>query len=207
MPPPRRQIFSVGHSNHPIAKFCDLLRPHGVTAIADVRSTPYSRFAPQYNQEPLRRILEEECIKYVYLGRELGGRSSDHSCYENGRVSYERLAQSSLFQTGLERLVQGISRERVALMCTEKDPLDCHRSLLVAGALVQRGIAVDHILVDGTAERHGDSMLRLLDRTGQLGLDLFSTIEDRIDEALRQQEARIAYVDKELENTSDVSTP
>jgi uncharacterized protein (DUF488 family) len=134
----------------------------------------------------------------VFLGRELGARSSDPECYEAGRVQYARLARTDAFRAGIDRLVHGSEVETVAILCTEKDPLDCHRTLLVARELVERGLAVDHILADGSVEHYEDSMLRLLDKTGQPPPDFFTTLDERIDIALRDQEERIAYVDKEL---------
>src|SRR5262245_50605719 len=177
--------------------FLGLLRPHVVTTIADVRSVPHSRFAPQFSKAPLRDALKAEGIKYVFLGRELGARSTDPACYDNGKVQYDRLAETDLFRTGLKRLMHGSSFESVAILCTEKDPLDCHRTLLVARALVGRGLVVDHILADGSLESYEDSMRRLLDKAGQPP-DLFTTVDERINAALREQEGRIAYVDKEL---------
>lgn len=201
-----RQVFTVGHSNHPTSRFLDLLRRHAVTTIADVRSAPYSQFAPQFSQVPLRNTLQGEGIKYAFLGRELGARSTDPACYENGRVRYDRLAQTDLFQVGIGRLVNGSDSESIAILCTEKDPLDCHRTLLVARALIGRGLAVEHIRADGSLESYEDSMLRLLKRTGQPPPDFFTTDDERIDRALRDQEARIAYVDKDLARTSDGTT-
>lgn len=193
-----RRIFTVGHSNHTIDTFLGLLERHGVTTVADVRSAPYSRFSPQFSKEPLREALRTNGIKYVFLGRELGARSSDPSCYEKGRVRYDRLARTESFHAGIDRLTHGSDVETVAILCTEKDPLDCHRTLLVARALIERGLAVDHILANGSLENYEDSMLRLLDKTSQPPPDFFTTLDERIDKALKDQEERIAYVDKEL---------
>ncbi len=115
-------ILTVGHSNHDLELFVGLFDSHGVTALADVRSTPYSRYNPQFNREQLADSLKVSGIKYVYLGLELGGRSDDLSCYERGRVRYDRLARSSRFRIGLERIVCGAEDFRVALMCAEKEP-------------------------------------------------------------------------------------
>jgi uncharacterized protein (DUF488 family) len=196
-------VFTVGHSNHPITEFLELLRQHAVTTIADVRSAPYSRFAPQFSKEPLRAALKDEGFKYVFLGRELGARSSDPSCYEDGRVRYDRLSQTDLFHAGVDRLMHGSEIETVAILCTEKDPLDCHRTLLVARTLVGLGLAVDHILADGSLETYEESMLRLLDKTGQPPPDFFTTVDERINKALRDQEERIAYVDRQLAAASE----
>ncbi len=201
-----QRVFTVGHSNHPISKFIELLQLQVVTTIADVRSVPYSQFAPQFSKVPLRATLKSKGIKYAFLGRELGARSADPACYQNGRVRFDRLAKTDLFQVGLDRLVNGSNSETIAILCTEKDPLDCHRTLLVARSLTERGLLVEHILSDGSLETYGDSMVRLLDKTGQPPPDFFTTEDERINKALREQEARIAYVDKELARASDGPT-
>jgi len=193
-----RSVLTIGHSNHPVKAFVALLRQHGVTALADVRSAPYSRFAPQFNREALERSLKAHSIKYVFLGRELGARPDDRSCYENGRVQYARLARTDLFHSGLERVVRGANHYRIALMCAEKEPLECHRALLVARALDEVGVSVEHILPDGRLESHGDAMLRLLEVVGLPREDLFRSRRELITLALAQQEERVAYVDEKL---------
>jgi len=169
-----------------------------VTALADVRSTPFSRFHPQFNRDALERDLRTHDIKYVFLGRELGARSEDRSCYENGRVLYERLARTELFRRGIDRIVGGTLEHRIAVMCAEKEPLECHRTLLVARVLAAQGVRVTHILSDGRLEEHSDTMERLLDVTGLPHQDLFRSHQDLIAQALAKQEERIAYVDKTL---------
>lgn len=196
-------FLTVGHSNHAVHTFLELLSGNGVSAVADVRSAPYSRFAPHFSKAPLERTLSGIGIGYVFLGDELGGRSSDPSCYERGRIVYDRVAETNQFTIGIDRLIRGSRSERIAILCTEKDPLDCHRTLLVSRALVAKGARVDHILADGAVESHEDSMARLL--AAQPPADLFSTDEERFARALRDQEARIAYVDQELVRASGVS--
>ena len=191
-------VFTIGHSTHSLEAFLALLQKHGVTAIADVRSAPFSRFNPQFNKDALERSLKAAGIKYVFLGRELGARSDDPSCYENGRVQYGRLAQTALFRSGIERVIRGAQEQRIALMCAEKEPLECHRTLLVARALDQQGIAVAHILSDGRLETHRDAMERLLDVTGLPREDLFRSREDLLAQALARQEVKVAYVDERL---------
>lgn len=194
-------VWTIGHSNNSIDSFIHLLENHRITAIADVRSIPYSRAAPQFRRESLRASLRNRGMSYVFLGRELGARSKDLSCYEDGRVVYERLAQTAEFQGGIERVLRGIKVERLALMCAERDPLDCHRTLLVARALVHRNVQVDHILATGEVEEHDKSILRLVDRLEGNQLDLFSTLDEQIRVALQLQERRIAYVDRESVRT------
>ena len=202
-----RSVLTIGHSNHPVNAFVALLQQYGVTALADVRSAPYSRFAPQFKREPLERILKEHSIKYVFLGRELGARPDDRFCYENGRVQYARLARTDLFRSGLDRVVRGANDYCVALMCAEKEPLECHRALLVARALDELGVPVEHILPDGRLESHGDAMLRLLKVVGLPSEDLFRSRRELIALALAQQEERIAYVDEKLVAEAAGDTP
>lgn len=192
-------IFTVGHSTHTIEKFIGLLEQHAVTALADVRSSPFSRYNPQFNRDILKRKLNERGIRYVFLGRLLGARSDDPSCYENGRVQYSRLASTALFRKGIERLTRGLKSFRIALMCAEKEPLDCHRTLLIAPALVKRGLEVVHILADGTLELHDRTMARLLDPQ----LDLFRTRAELVEEARALQEERVAYVNENRANVDD----
>ena len=194
----RQLVFTIGHSTHSLEAFVALLKQNGVTALADVRSAPYSRFNPQFNKDALERSLKAEGIKYVFLGRELGARSDDRSCYESGRVQYARLARTDVFKHGIERLIRGAEEHRVALMCAEKEPLDCHRTLLVARALDEQGVGVAHILGDGRVEAHRDAMERLLDVTGLPREDLFRSREELISQALARQEEKVAYVDEKL---------
>ena len=189
-------VLTIGHSTHAPEAFVVLLRQHGVTAVADVRSAPYSRFNPRFNREPLAEALDSEAIRYVFLGDALGGRSEDSACYEDGRIRYDRVAATQSFRGGLARVVQGAVRYRVALMCAEREPLHCHRTLLVARALDERGIEVAHIHADGRLETHGEAMDRLLDayklpRDG----DLSGTREEFIDTAIARQAQRVAHKD------------
>lgn len=191
-------VLTIGHSTHGAEAFLALLRQHKVEAVADVRSSPFSRFNPQFNRDALEHFLKANSIRYVFLGKELGARSDDRTCYVLGRVQYGRLAQTPLFQSGLDRVLQGATRYRVALMCAEKEPLDCHRTLLVAKALVERGHPVLHIHTDGHLETHEAAMERLLDLTGLPKQDLFRSKEELLSEALARQEQSVAYVDETL---------
>ncbi len=194
------QVLTIGHSTHPIERFVALLRQHGVTALADVRSTPYSRFNPQFNRENLERSLKQSGIAYVFLGKELGARSDDPACYQNGKVQYGRLAQTAGFRAGIERVIKGTDSHRIALMCAEKEPLDCHRTLLVSRALDAAGAPVAHILPDGRLENHSDSMKRLVKVVGLPNADMFRSEQELIEEACAVQEQRIAYVDEQQVN-------
>lgn len=186
-------LYTIGHSTHPADKVLKLLRDHGVTAVADVRSRPYSRMNPQFNRESFSSRLKEAGIAYVFLGRELGARPEDPSCYVDGKVQYDLLAKTALFQAGLERVVQGMSSHCVALVCAEKDPLACHRAILVCRHLVARGLKVEHILEDGRLESHEDALARLLTELGLPERDLFRSRNEIIEEAYTRRGQQIAY--------------
>lgn len=194
----RLSVFTIGHSNHPIEKFIELLRLHRIDALADVRSAPASRFNPQFNKKSLAKSLRQTGIAYVFLGRELGARSKDPATYENGRVHYRKLAATPLFRSGIERVEQGARKLRIALMCAEKDPLDCHRTLLVSRALQRDHVAVTHILADGVLESQHDSMRRLL-KLEPAGLgDMFDAEETLIELAVQGREEQVAYQDERM---------
>jgi uncharacterized protein (DUF488 family) len=188
-------IYTIGHSNYTIERFLDLLRLHQITAVADVRSAPYSRRNPQFNRETLRQSLADRDVRYVFLGEELGARSKDRSCYLDGKVVYARLAATDLFQEGLRRLKAGGDEHRVAMMCAEKDPLECHRTILVARRLVAGGVEVAHILETGALETHAEALARLRNRLRTPEGDMFRSDGELADEAYELQEQRIAYVE------------
>lgn len=192
-------VFTIGHSNHAIERFIELLRQHSVSAVADVRSYPSSRQNPQFDRRSLKQALRKSGIAYVFLGNELGGRPGDPSCYTGGRAHYARLAEYPLFRQGLRRVMRGARRYRLALMCAEKEPLACHRTLLVSRELERNGIGVSHIHADGKLETHADAMLRLLRMLNLLDQkDMFRDQDKLIADACAIQEERIAYVDEQM---------
>ena len=190
-------LYTIGHSNHSFQRLVELLAMHEITAVADVRSHPYSRFNPQFNRESLRPALKAVNISYVFLGRELGARTQERSCYVDGKVQYDRLAATDLFKQGLARVVEGAGKHRVALLCAEKDPLTCHRGILVCRHLVAQGIDVQHILYDGRLEPHDASLARLLRELGLADGDLFRSRDAVILEAYERRGREIAYAEKE----------
>ena len=190
-------VYTIGHSTHSMEKVIELLTAHGVTAVADVRSHPYSRFNPQFNRESLRADLKTAGISYAFLGRELGARSEDRTCYVDGTVQYDLLARTDLFQEGLTRVGEGARSHRIALMCAEKDPLTCHRAILVCRHLSTRGITAQHILEDGRLESHDEALTRLLAELGLAERDLFRRRDDLIVEAYDRRGEQIAYTEKE----------
>ena len=150
--PDRAQIYSIGHSDHTIEAFLELLRGQEIVVVADVRSQPYSRWAPQFNRENLARDLEAAGIRYVFMGDSLGGRPADPAFYDadQERPDYERLAQSPAYQAGIEQLVELAEAQRVVMMCSEGDYQKCHRAMLITPTLLKRRARVLHICRDGT---------------------------------------------------------
>ena len=192
-------IFSIGHSAHPIERFIDLLEKHHIDVVADVRSSPFSRFNPQFNKGNLAGALQDADIKYVFFGNELGARVDDPSCYVEGQVQYDRLAARNGFKKAVSKLVKDSTDYRIALMCVEKEPLDCHRTILVSQAMFEgeRKIEVSHIHADGTLESHSAALDRLMDMTGLSGQDFFTDDSEQLQEALAKQESKIAYKKKD----------
>lgn len=194
------ELYTIGHSTHAIEQFFELLSIHAITAICDVRSSPYSSFNPQFNRETLQAELKQKGITYVFLGKELGPRSDDPTCYVNGKVQYSALAKTDLFQQGVQRLKKGMASYRIALMCAEKDPIMCHRTILVCRQLRESGIKIRHILDDGSIEEHNDSVRRLLRTLKLQETNLFKSPEEIIEDAYDIQSDKIAYIEVDESN-------
>src|SRR5580693_8311971 len=186
-------LFSIGHSNIPAERFIGLLRHAGVNAIADVRSTPFSRRFPWFSGKNLATTLAQHDMAYLACGEALGGRPRDAALYRDGVADYEAMARQPDFQKGLDRLLVDAARSRVCLLCAEREPLDCHRCLLVARSLSERGLTIGHILHDGTVEPHAATEQRLLALSGASD-DLFVTGQDeRLAAAYRRRARAVAY--------------
>jgi uncharacterized protein (DUF488 family) len=183
--PPR--IFSVGHSNHPIEKFIQLLRNSEIHVLVDIRSQPYSKVAPHFDSRPLREVVQASRMVYLFLGRELGGRPERDEFYDaDGHVLYARVADTPTFRGAIQRLQDGIVRYRVAIMCSEENPTHCHRRLLVGRVLTQQGVRIDHI--------RGDGGIQTDDELGQSSVEkqavLFGPIEETAWRSIRSASRR-----------------
>jgi uncharacterized protein (DUF488 family) len=189
----QREVLTIGHSSHSMERFLELLRGAGVTAVADVRSAPYSRHVPQFNHDLLKTALRGAGVAYVHLGKGLGGRPQDPSHYRSGVVDYEAIAATPAFRSGLQRVLGGATTHRVALMCAEADPLECHRCLLVARALAARGVPVRHVLADGATATQTEIEDELLRRTRRIDNDLFLTRAERIAVAYREHALKVGF--------------
>jgi uncharacterized protein (DUF488 family) len=198
-------ILTIGHSALPYERFLELLRHANVTAVADVRSAPYSRQFPQFNREALSNELRADGIAYVFLGRELGGRPSQQELYCDGVADYERMSETTDFGNGLERVLEGAKRYRIALMCSERDPLDCHRCLLVGRALARRGVPVSHILGDGQVVTHAKMEDKLLELSGRSSGDLFASAPERLGAAYRERARKVAFSEPQSDHRGSIA--
>ena len=193
-----KTLFTIAYSGRSIDDFIALLEEHKITALCDVRSVPYSSRNPQFNREPLKKVLKSHNIEYVFLGEEMGARPKDPACYVGGKAIYQKIAESTLFKNGLERIRLGMQKDYVlVLMCAEKDPMACHRSILICRNLRDRLIDIRHIIDRDTTETQVDLENRLV---AQLRLypDLFNDTDPNalIERAYEIQGDRIAYVEK-----------
>lgn len=195
-------IYTIGHSNGSTERIIGLLQQHSITAVADVRSQPYSRFNPQFNREALASSLKNAGMEYVFLGQELGARSEDPACYRNGRAQYSLIARTPVFQRGIARLLGGTERLNVSMLCAEKEPLVCHRGILISRHLHEQGIIVRHILEDGSVEDHEASLARLLEMHSLENEHLFHTREERIAIAYEKQSQDIQYAARQESQTA-----
>src|SRR4249920_945551 len=183
--------MTIGHSNLPADRFITLLRDSKASAVIDVRSVPFSRWCPWFSSKPLATGLAAGGLAYLQLGEELGGRPRDPQLYRNGIADYEAMARRPEFRAGLDRIIDETRRHRVCLLCSEREPLDCHRCLLVGRALAERGVTPGHIRADGTIEPHAVTEQRLLKLAGGEA-DLFGDPAARLADAYRQRARRVA---------------
>ena len=188
-----KNIFTIGYSSFSLEAFIETLKKYKISAVADVRSTPYSQFKPEFNRESLKEELSKNNIAYVFLGEECGARVNDPNCYINGKVDYDLVAKSQKFKVGIERIKRGMEKYNIVLMCAEKDPITCHRTILICRNLHYASIQINHILSDGRCENHKDSELRLLKLFNLSDPDLFRSDEQRLNDAYSRQGEKIAY--------------
>jgi len=186
-------LFTIGHSNHEMAALVDLLRRHAITLVADVRSSPYSRFNCQFNREALAAALKNCGIEYAFLGREFGARREERECYDGQRVIYDRVARLPIFRQGLDFVREAAGKGPTTLLCAEKDPLTCHRTILICRHLRDSGLSIRHILEDGAIETHEAAEDRLLALLNMPSATLFQSKGELIEEAYDRQGERIAY--------------
>jgi uncharacterized protein (DUF488 family) len=210
----KRELFTIGHSNLSEEDFIHHLKQHDITALGDVRSHPYSRYLPHFCRDYLKFLLKQNNIQYVFLGDQLGARPSDQDCYVEGKAVYEKIANTVAFQQGLERVAIGAEKHRIALMCAEKDPITCHRAILICQYLRDFDLDIHHILSNGDLESHFQLEDRLLESLDLLPkphvqLSIFDEVnnaintlintprEELITRAYKQQGDKVAYIEPE----------
>lgn len=189
-----KKIYTIGYAAHTIESFISTLKRYKITAIVDVRSQPYSKFKPEFNKENLKRDLSTNGINYVFLGNNIGARIKAPECYKNGQVVYDLISKHPLFQEGIDRLLNGMDQYSIALMCAEKDPVNCHRTILICKYLKQYEIQISHILDAENCEEHSETEYRLMKLFNLEQPDFFMKDTDRLAEAYSRQEEKIAYV-------------
>lgn len=189
--PLNKDFLTIGHSNLPLDGFMAMLKTHNVTTVVDVRSVPFSRRFPWFSGRTLSERLQSKGIGYIMMGETLGGRPANPALYRNDIADYEAMAATADFHGSIDRLIADAGRQRLCLMCSEREPLDCHRCLLVGRALVERGCTVGHILDNASVEPHAATEERLLATTRSTD-DLFGDRPARLAEAYRKRARRIA---------------
>jgi uncharacterized protein (DUF488 family) len=186
------QIYTIGHSTHTIDEFIGLLKNAGIDTVVDVRSSPYSKHNPQFNRESLKVELAKQEIIYIFMGDELGARHREPEVLEaDGRVNFEKVRGLESFKNGIKRVITGAEKGYgIALMCSEKDPMECHRFSLVSYALKKEGVSVRHILADGTIKENVEFEECFLNKNN----DMFKTKEQEIEEGYKVIEEKVAFV-------------
>lgn len=156
------ELYTIGHSNHRLDEFVQLLEDNGIMCVVDVRTAPASRYNPQFNRDNLAHILPEHNIEYAFAGKYLGGRPSDPTCYKKRalpaegadylhEVDYPEVMTREWFIKGVQRLLEMADEQTIAIMCSEEDPAQCHRHHLIARYLLRDfpEVTVRHIRGDG----------------------------------------------------------
>lgn len=195
-----RQLFTIGHSTLPAEQFVRLLKQYDIDYVLDVRSTAFSKYASQYNSDVLPHILGEAGIRYAGMGKYFGARQAQKEYYtEEGHLDFEKFRDSELFRMGLANVQKGLKDYNIALMCTEKDPYDCHRAIMVSRGFELAGIDVNHILSDGSLLKQADLNERLLEQyfpeRDQISLFENENKDEQqcLEEAYRKRNAEIGY--------------
>lgn len=196
-------VYTIGCSTNTLERFLELLKMHNINCIVDVRSTPFSKYTSQFNREGLQSYLKKHNILYIWMGKEFGARRDKKELYSiQGYLDFEKVRKDSDFLGGVERIRNGISKGyRICLMCTEKDPIDCHRTILVAKGLEDNGIEVNHILQDGKLINKQQIAERLLDmyfkNRNQINFDMLlgniKTEQEMLEEAYKKRNKDIGY--------------
>lgn len=203
-------VYTVGHSTHHLDYFLEMIREHGVNCIIDVRSVAASSYNPQYNQEPLKHFLKNNKVGYLHFAQEFGARQTDpHLLDEEGKLDFERVRKTWWFKQGLEKVWKGIAKgDVVAIMCSESEPIDCHRFSMVSVGLENDGFEVRHILKDKSIKTNGQLQDELLEKYKKKlpQVDLFNphiTREIQLEVAFRLKNKEIGFAPHSIHHNEE----
>jgi uncharacterized protein (DUF488 family) len=189
-----KNLYTIGYAAFSnIEAFIKALKINNIEVIADVRSIPKSSYMPEFSKDYLQKRLKDNNIKYVFLGDNCGARIDDPTCYVNGQVSYAKIKETTVFKHGLERILNGLNKYEISLLCAEKDPIFCHRDILVCRNLKPYGINIQHIISEKIVELNLWTENRLLKQFKLDIDDFFMSYEDRLNLAYDKQENKIAF--------------
>ena len=166
----RTPLYTIGYGSRTLEEFLALLQAHRIEYLVDVRTAPYSKFKQEFNKDLLQHHLEKAGLHYLFMGDSIGGQPKDPACYTDGKVDYDKVRARPYFQAGIERLKKAFAQQqRLALMCSEGRPEECHRSKLIGETLAEAGIPVCHLDENGQLLTHQ----QVIDRLTHGQLDLF----------------------------------
>jgi uncharacterized protein (DUF488 family) len=189
-----KNLYTIGYAAFSnIESFISALKMNSIEVIADVRSIPKSGYRPEFAKNFLEKYLKDNNIKYVFLGDNCGARIDDPACYINGQASYDKIKETSIFKRGLERILNGLNKYTISLLCAEKDPIFCHRDILICRNLKPYGTNIQHIISEKIVELNLKTENRLLKQFNLDADDFFMSYEDRLNLAYDQQGNKIAY--------------
>lgn len=163
------EIYTIGYGGRSSDDFVELLRRYDIALLVDVRSQPWSKFNPDFKRAALTRILRQAGIDYAFMGETLGGRPADEDCFVDGLLNAARCEERAWYRQGIARLKSLAAQRPTAIMCSEKDPANCHRSYTIGVTLKKDpSCAVLHIDKGGAlrdqAALEAESKPRQLDR-------------------------------------------
>ncbi len=190
------KLFTIGYASFSIKDFVSTLQQHKINALVDVRSAPYSKYKPEFKKDSLNKLLVDNNISYIFSGKYVGARVEDPTCYIDGKLNYGLLKKTRNYQTGINRILNGMKDCRIALMCAEKDPANCHRTFLICRTLQSYPIMILHILEDGSLEEHSDTERRLLKLHGLDQEDIFRSETERFEEVYDRMCEEITFNSK-----------
>ena len=191
-------VYTIGHSNHSPEEFLRLLQIHSITCVADVRSIPASKHSPQFNQDVLEAFLNHHHINYQFFGREFGARRTD-SYNQQGQVDFELAVKTDLFQQGVKRINTLLEGNRMSLMCSEANPLECHRFALVARYFHDQGIEIRHILKDASLATHKHLEKEMINQYLHARKPLLADVDELFGTYTSEDQLRDAYRLKNIE--------